>query len=239
MSDRALYDALPHDLPRSIRSKLLLFATFETSEFIPEFQYDKLPADRKRIRLLRLLPGVLQNPQIDCEMFEAEFDKDHNLVHVKDLLTIKPQHRKQKAKNKLLKPAWNGTQESNKSQAESSKQANSKEEEVNGRDQVTQDGKTEYNSKPEGAKSDDKKPEDTKADGNKPEDTKPNGNKLDGARKKKKRNKKVPKTDINDIIQYEALSWRWGDEAKGPHIIMVKKMACFTRKGYQKPWAWR
>lgn len=44
------------------------------------FKHDKLQADKKRIRLLRLLPRVLDNPQINCKVFEAEFNGDRHLV---------------------------------------------------------------------------------------------------------------------------------------------------------------
>jgi hypothetical protein len=89
----------PHLPPREVRRKLLEFedgknrinippgthtmrsdGTERASVFdITEFKYRPLPTDKKRIRLLRLLPGVLDSPQIDCEMFEAEFDGDGKL----------------------------------------------------------------------------------------------------------------------------------------------------------------
>jgi len=95
MSTRTSYDALPYHIPRQIRSSLLRFDTEEVARDagppptkkarwgeeakIPEFEYGPLPANEKRIRLLRLLPGVLANHQIDCEMFEADFVEDKEL----------------------------------------------------------------------------------------------------------------------------------------------------------------
>ncbi|KAH6702811.1 heterokaryon incompatibility protein-domain-containing protein [Leptodontidium sp. MPI-SDFR-AT-0119] len=90
MSQRQAYDALPYNIPRHIRSKLLPFDAEAAGRLddvllqprlleqasIPEFKYQGLPQNRKVIRILRLWPGVLENPQIDCEMFEAEFDED-------------------------------------------------------------------------------------------------------------------------------------------------------------------
>lgn len=67
------------DSAKKLRSKLLKFDEWPN---IKEYKYKKLPADRQRIRLLRLLPGVRENPQIDCEIFEGEFDKDGNLLEV-------------------------------------------------------------------------------------------------------------------------------------------------------------
>jgi hypothetical protein len=100
MSERSSYDALPRHIKKEIRSKLLHFDADvlervradespptnrprrEEEAKIPEFKYDPLPPNKKRIRLLRLWPGVLENPQIDCEMFEAEFDDDDELIKV-------------------------------------------------------------------------------------------------------------------------------------------------------------
>jgi len=70
----------PIDLPKTVRSKLLEFSS--SSKNITEFKYENLPADRRRIRLLRLFPGVLDNPQIDCEIFLAEFDEDNRLSRI-------------------------------------------------------------------------------------------------------------------------------------------------------------
>jgi hypothetical protein len=69
----------PEDLPKSIRSKLL---EFDDWPHIKDYKYTKLPEDKKQIRLMRLLPGVLENPQIDCEMFIGEFDQQGDLIEV-------------------------------------------------------------------------------------------------------------------------------------------------------------
>ncbi|KAF2490030.1 hypothetical protein BU16DRAFT_553263 [Lophium mytilinum] len=95
--------------------------------------------------MLRLFPGVLDNPQIDCEMFEAEFDENRYLLKV----------NKQDGGNE-----YNGTQDKN-----------------------VQNG--------------------TKS-------------------------KKKPRKE--HIIQYEALSWRWGDEVNTPYSIMIKKDGKLYRK---------
>jgi hypothetical protein len=60
------------EIPREIRSALLEYNESK-SDGVDEYKYTPLPSDRKRIRLLRLLPGVLENPQVMCVMFEAEF----------------------------------------------------------------------------------------------------------------------------------------------------------------------
>lgn len=168
MSDRSSHDALPHDLPKEIRSKLL---AFEKHAEIREYKYGKLPADKKRIRVLRLLPGVLDNPQIDCEMFEAEFDEEHHLVHLDNAPMTTP-----KAKQ-LSKKTPRG------------KAATRKGKEVSKRDFPKENNDTGGQSKD----------------------------------KTKKPRKKRP-------IQYEALSWRWGDEAKGPYSIMIKQGGVLYKK---------
>lgn len=190
MSEQPQRDALPHELPKAIRSKLLLF---ETNDSIPEFTYRELPADKKRIWLLRLLPGVLQNPQIDCEMFEAEFDNQHNLVQVNNTSVNKHRSKKQKVKNKQIA---NSAPEPDKDHAESSTKSKSKKEmkqekEVGANEQgaVIQNGRMEYD--------------------------------------KESNNRR---TKIEDIFQYEALSWRWGDEKNGPHIVMLKNNGLLYKK---------
>jgi Heterokaryon incompatibility protein (HET) len=164
MSERTSYDALSYHIPRQIRSKLLHFdaeviardrvddeslpskrlrveegAKNEGEAKIPEFKYDQLPPNKKRIRLLRLWPGVLENPQIDCEMFEAEFDEKDKLV-------------------KVLRATSNDS-----------------------------------NGEGEG----------------------------EGA---------SPANQEKNIVKYEALSWRWGDEYHGKYAVMIHKDGALYRK---------
>ncbi|KAF2787459.1 HET-domain-containing protein [Melanomma pulvis-pyrius CBS 109.77] len=139
MTTPNLKDAVPpgHQFPREIRSALLEYDKVDKE--IGAFKYEKLPAGRKRIRLLRLSPGVLNNPQIDCEMFEAEFNEHHQLI------TVEKQIHGQTS---------NITQQCN-------------------RNSITRE--------------DEKKAND------------------------------------EDVVKYEALSWRWGDEDNSPYTIMIKK----------------
>lgn len=62
------------EIPREIRSALLEYDDSK-NEGTEAYQYAVLPSDRKRIRLLRLYPGVLRSPQVLCKLFEAEFVK--------------------------------------------------------------------------------------------------------------------------------------------------------------------
>ncbi|KAF2444101.1 HET-domain-containing protein [Karstenula rhodostoma CBS 690.94] len=59
---------------------------FEHLTDVTKHVYSALPPERKRIRLLRLFAGVLENPQINCEMFEAEFDGNGILRHLDEVL---------------------------------------------------------------------------------------------------------------------------------------------------------
>lgn len=110
------------EIPRETRSALLQYEDMHNQGF-EAYEYHNLPSDRKRIRLLRLLPGVLLSPHVLCEMFEAEF----------------PEEKTQSANTNHLPRI------------------------------VRQDGR------------------------------------------------------LTDRIQYEALSWRWGDEDNSQHTIMIRE----------------
>jgi hypothetical protein len=73
-------------LPREERSRLL---KYEDADF-DEYKYTPLAEGKRRIRLLELRSGVIENPEIDCEMFEAEFINDHQLVKVDCYQTTTP-----------------------------------------------------------------------------------------------------------------------------------------------------
>jgi hypothetical protein len=60
------------EISRETRSALLKYNDSKNDD-VKDYRYNPLPSDKKRIRLLRLLPGVLKNPQVMCAMFEAEF----------------------------------------------------------------------------------------------------------------------------------------------------------------------
>jgi Heterokaryon incompatibility protein (HET) len=64
-----------------VRYKLVEFAN-KSTEGIPLFKYNKLEDMKKRIRLLRLFAGPPENPHVECELFEGEFDKDGRLVEL-------------------------------------------------------------------------------------------------------------------------------------------------------------
>ncbi|ROW08912.1 hypothetical protein VMCG_02760 [Cytospora schulzeri] len=50
-------------------------------KYMKPYKFDRLHSMRRRIRLLRLHGGGLSNPEITCELFEVEYDKDnHNIV---------------------------------------------------------------------------------------------------------------------------------------------------------------
>lgn len=69
------------DIPRHVRSALLEYDE-NKSEDTEEYKYTPLPTDKKRIRLLRLYPGVLKSPQVMCELFEAEFVEKTKLPRI-------------------------------------------------------------------------------------------------------------------------------------------------------------
>lgn len=161
MTEEASQDA--RNLPQEIRSKLL---RFDGDHAIHEFKYDDLPADKKQIRLLRLLPGVLDNPQIDCEMFEAEFiqfKEKHKLVKVTKSPIATPRTKRhakdcQSGKASISPVVYDWWQQ-----------------------QLP--------------------PETGKA-----------------------------RKDTREIIHYEALSWRWGDETAGTYAVMILKNGALYKK---------
>lgn len=68
--------ASPAQGSREYRSRVLRFND-ESIKGVDVFKYAKLPSMRRRIRLLRLKAGTLDNPQIECELFEVEYDEDN------------------------------------------------------------------------------------------------------------------------------------------------------------------
>ncbi|KAL9112231.1 MAG: hypothetical protein Q9227_003349 [Pyrenula ochraceoflavens] len=68
---------------RDVRSMVMKFNDSAYQDVL-EFDYRRLSDLKKRIRLLRLRSGHLRNPEIDCELFEAEYDDNHNLREIKD-----------------------------------------------------------------------------------------------------------------------------------------------------------
>lgn len=66
-------------LSRSQRSKVSRF-TGDDIKDMPEYRYEPLKSMRRRIRLLRLHGGGLSNPEIICELFEVEYDKDRQSI---------------------------------------------------------------------------------------------------------------------------------------------------------------
>jgi hypothetical protein len=161
MAEQSAHD--DHQLPKDIRSKLL---RFDGDHTIDEFRYGELPADKKQIRLLRLLPGVLDNPQVDCEMFEAEFiqfKEKHKLVKVTKPPIAKPETKRQAKSHQSVKSSNPPTAYSWWLQQ------------------------------------------------------------LPPA-------KEQPEKDTREIIHYEALSWRWGDETHGPYAVMILKDGALYKK---------
>lgn len=141
------------------RSKLL---EFEAWPDIKEYHYDPLPADKKRIRLLRLLPGVLESPQIDCEIFEAQFDSKGRLLKVKP-------HKE------------DGQQNGRQDAGETTPERPNREDETGGLNGVMETNDDDVMEKEEAEPT--------------PE----------------------------EIVAYEALTWRWGDEDRGRYTIMIMK----------------
>lgn len=65
---------------RQQRSQLSMYNDYELSRMEP-YKYKALRSMRRRLRLLRLHGGGLLNPEITCELFEVEYDKDdQNIV---------------------------------------------------------------------------------------------------------------------------------------------------------------
>lgn len=146
-----------HKFPKEIRSALLKYD--EVEKEIVKYKYRKLPAGKKRIRLLRLSPGVLNNPQVVCEMIEAEFDEHNNLRMIE----------KNHTNGHTKKAARQGT---NDSRAQAGDKA---EEETDG------------------------------------------------------------ELNEEDIVHYNALSWRWVDEDNSEYTIMIRKSgATYKEKLYKK-----
>ena len=77
MADPSHASASSEEIPQEIRSALLKYDD-SSHQGAKAYVYHDLPPYRKRIRLLRLLSGVLVSPLVQCEMFEAEFDEEES-----------------------------------------------------------------------------------------------------------------------------------------------------------------
>lgn len=212
---------------RKTRSKLL---ESDASPKIPEFKYERLPADKKRIRLLRLFPGVLDNPQIDCEIFEAEFDKDGKLVMVEEdsstigTAAINPSNKpKSTGEPNSSNPDSNGEFE-NGTNAEAVPPGE-EEAEANHSDQIKLGPGGEAEVNPHGqAQINHDNIAATRGNG------KAEADEDDKADTGESNEEIEPKTKDENIISYEAMSWRWGDEERSPYVIMIKKDGILYKK---------
>ncbi|KAK0664574.1 heterokaryon incompatibility protein-domain-containing protein [Cercophora samala] len=63
---------------RKYRSKVLLWNDLDFQK-LPKYEYNKLSSMQRRIRLLRLEGGGHGNPEISCELFEVDFDREHGV----------------------------------------------------------------------------------------------------------------------------------------------------------------
>lgn len=66
-------------ISREQRSRVSKYNDPELKDMKP-YKFDRLHSMRRRIRLLRLHGGGLSNPEITCELFEVEYDKDNRNI---------------------------------------------------------------------------------------------------------------------------------------------------------------
>lgn len=66
-------------ISRETRSRVSKYNDPELKDMKP-YKFDRLHSMRRRIRLLRLHGGGLSNPEITCELFEVEYDKDNRNI---------------------------------------------------------------------------------------------------------------------------------------------------------------
>jgi hypothetical protein len=218
----------PGDAAKKLRSKLL---DFDEWPYIDEYEYDKLPSDRQRIRLLRLLPGVLENPQIDCEIFEGEFDKDGDLLEIGTIEEIerneKVERNKQEiaAQRKKRENAARREMDQVRSNGEKDTQSNVQEEDQESNKEAEKDNqKTEKNHENLEKEEEEVENEDREAKEDKGEDE---DDEDDG---REDHGKVLTSPQKPGLIRYEALSWRWGNEDKGLFTIMIKKEGKLFKK---------
>jgi hypothetical protein len=70
-------------LKRAERSRVLKYSD-PSLEKVDEYDYSPLKDMKRRIRLLRLVSSGLENPIIDCELFEVEFNENNEPFRVQD-----------------------------------------------------------------------------------------------------------------------------------------------------------
>lgn len=67
------------DMSREQRSRVSRYNDADL-KYMQPYKFDSLRSMRRRIRLLRLQGGGLSNPEITCELFEVEYDKDNQNI---------------------------------------------------------------------------------------------------------------------------------------------------------------
>jgi hypothetical protein len=67
---------------RAKRSNVQAFHALKT---LPDYEYPRLSSMQRRIRLLKLTGGSLDNPEITCKLFEVEFGDDSVVREVNGL----------------------------------------------------------------------------------------------------------------------------------------------------------
>lgn len=84
-------------ISREQRSRVSKYNDPDLKDMKP-YEFDRLHSMRRRIRLLRLHGGGLSNPEITCELFEAEYDKDNRNIVRKASRELKYSNRAKRRK---------------------------------------------------------------------------------------------------------------------------------------------
>lgn len=78
--DDDVYERVSNGLISRDHRSLVSLYTGDDIKDMDHYKYRRLHSMRRRIRLLRLHGGGLSNPEITCELFEVEYDKEQQNV---------------------------------------------------------------------------------------------------------------------------------------------------------------
>ncbi|KAI1088697.1 heterokaryon incompatibility protein-domain-containing protein [Rostrohypoxylon terebratum] len=82
-----LYHLVPEDTEGEFTEAFPKLQRFDDPALatVPDFKYKTLPNNKKRIRLLRLKAAAADNPQIFCELIEADYDNPFHIPTIPDI----------------------------------------------------------------------------------------------------------------------------------------------------------
>jgi hypothetical protein len=198
---------------------------------IPEFEYDRLHDMKNRIRLLRLFAGPPENPNVECELFEGEFEEG-KLIEPRSIKAENHGESKGNGKSKTnKKPIDDEKSETDRKPKTDGYGVDSHSSSSNVPQSGTKDSKEYQLSSSTGL--DNEISGETGGGSKLSEGHQGGGKQVEEVKDEEKKGEEKPPASL---IKYEALSWRWGENPL--HQILIRKGSRLTRKSAHKELVW-